>query len=497
MFTGGENISSNNQGSYNKWDKTKLEEIINNYDKEMLTTLSDLYASLTGERLDLNNIANSIELLAKYNEKSEYNYLNNLLMPEKCKNVKIPSPIPVPSCSFQLHNCVTLTPNSQGNIGIIFNPFFLMNKDINMSSETVTADTGFLNKVITQNGTVYASQQLGTFIPENQEFIYSIVSGSSLLVNNDEMLSGTEPNDNWVPVNINQAIPGVYDQYRLVSASIVIKYIGRLDIVSGVIGGAVIFDELPLFNGRIHTGIGDGTINAKDLLSRGLPAGYTNMTPYAKYGNFDLAMDSFYHQENLCLEGLRQLYFPLDNSYEEYCKLINNDSITSITAQMDEGIERKVNVNLDPDNYKSGFKFFIYTLGAPNTPCLKLDIYCNYECLPNAQFLNYMPTSVSTYGLNSKDKKEILDVVQKKPIMKANEIVEVKTPGSMGWKNYMKDMAKRFKNGLPPMAKLTNMVTSIVPKLKPAMGVVGTMISSAAQNANNTGFEKMEEETPK
>ena len=488
---------SNNQDNYNKWDKTKLEEIINNYDKEMLITLSDLYASLTGERLDLNNVANSIELLAKYNEKSEYNYLNNLLMPEKCKNIKIPSPIPVPSCSFQLHNCVTLTPNSQGNIGIIFNPFFLMNQDINMSSEIITKSSGFLNKVILSDGITINSQQLENFTPSDLQNVYSIVSGSSLLVNNDESLSGTEPNNNWKPVNINQAIPGVYDQYRLVSASIVVKYIGRLDIVSGVIGGAVIFDELPIFNGKIHNVAGNGAYNARELLSNGSPAIYTNMKPYAKYGNFDLAMDSFYHQENLCLEGLRQLYFPLDNSYEEYCKLINDDSIASITHEIDDNLTPQTTVNLDPDNYKSGFKFFIYTLGAPFTPCLKVDIYCNYECLPNAKFLNYMPTSVSTFGLNSKDKKEILDIVQKKPIMKANEIVEVKTPGNMGWKNYMKDMAKRFKNGLPPMAKLTNMVTSIVPKLKPAMSVVGTMINSVSQNANNKGFEKMEEETPK
>ena len=83
---------------FKTWDKERLEEMISSYDKEMLTTLSDLYASLTGERLDLNNIANTVDMLMKYNAKSEYNYLNNLLYPEKCKSVKIPSPIPIPSC---------------------------------------------------------------------------------------------------------------------------------------------------------------------------------------------------------------------------------------------------------------------------------------------------------------------------------------------------------------------------------------------------------------
>ena len=490
MFTGEENTTNKND-NYNKYDKEKLEKIINNYDKEMLTTLSDLYASLTGERLDLNNIANTVDLLSKYNDKSEYNYLNNLLMPEKCKNVKIPSPIPVPSCSFQLHNCVTLTPNSQGNIGILFNPFFLVNNNFLSAKQN---DLGQISadKFFATSGQFSEYPSDSTATPPLGTYLFAPYMLSSLLVNSEEQLTGTESCPGWKPVNINQNIPGVYDQYRLVSASVVVKYIGRLDIVSGVIGGAVIFDEHPDLNGMFYGGIADGNTSVANMMKNnfGFDTNY-----YNKYGNFDLAMDSFYHQENLCLEGLRQLYFPLDNSYEEYCKLINSDSLEqSYRTSQDE--MSQLCITLDPDNYKSGFNFFIYTLGAPHTPCLKLDIYCNYECLPNAKFLNYMPTSVSNYGLNSKDKKEVLDIIQKKPIMKANETIEIKTPETIGWKGYMKDMAKRFKNGLPPMNKLTNMITSIVPKIKPAISVVGTMIGNASQNSINTGLGQMEEETP-
>ena len=94
-------------------------------------------------------------------------------------------------------------------------------------------------------------------------------------------------------------IPNVYDQYRLVSASMVVKYIGRLDIVSGVIGGAIVYNDDPTIGA--HFSQGTNTTNVY----------------MAKYGNFDLAMDSFYHQEYMVLDGLRQLYFPLDNSFEE------------------------------------------------------------------------------------------------------------------------------------------------------------------------------------
>ena len=61
-------------------------------------------------------------------------------------------------------------------------------------------------------------------------------------------------------------------------------------------------------------------------------------------------------------------------------------------------------------------------MGAPSGACLKLDIYCNYECLPNAAFLNYMPISVSTYGMSNQEKKDAIKVVQEKPIMKADEM---------------------------------------------------------------------------
>ena len=170
---------------FKTYDKERLENMINKYDKDMLITIANLYKSMNGEELNLENITKAVDALAQFNAKSEYNYLNNLLYPERCKNVRIPSPIPVPSCSFQLHNCITLSTNSTGNLAFAFNPFFLGNQnDLDYDSET--ARTLWL---------------------------------SSLWVNNNNNLTGNQPNDNFLPVNIGQTIPNVYDQYRLVSAT--------------------------------------------------------------------------------------------------------------------------------------------------------------------------------------------------------------------------------------------------------------------------------------
>ena len=470
------------KSAFETWDKERLEEMINKYDKDMLTAISDLYASIGGNRMDFDGITNAVDALTKYNAKSEYNYLNHLLIPEKCKGGKIPSPIPVPSCSFQLHNCVTLSPNSSGNIAILFNPYFLASnqwvKPVSSANE--------IEKFYAADGTVFNTNS-DQAIPASGQNIYAPQLVSSLVVNNNNNLSGTEPNNNFVPVNINQTIPPVYDQYRLVSASVVVKYIGRLDIVSGVIGGAIVFDENLSLNGRVYSAVGDGTKTANELKNSAMNTILLN-SGLAKYGNFDLGMDSFYHQENLCLEGVRELYFPLDNSYEEYAKLMNEDSVADIYSS-----GSSCYIDLDSDQYKSGFNFFIYTLGAPTGSCLKLDIYCNFECLPSASFLNYMPVSVSTYGLSNQEKKDIIATVQEKPILKAGERIEVQSPSVMGWGPYLKSMAKRFKNSMPSIGKLIGIgLNNIIPKLKPAISVVGTLIGTMAQGLG----QSMSNQTP-
>lgn len=452
------------------YDKKRLEEMINEYDKNMLQLVGNLYSAVNKEKLDLTKIGNAVEALSKYNEKSEYNYLNNLLNPERCKGVKIPSPIPVPSCSFQLHNCVTLAPDgNSGNLGVVFNPFFLVNNTWYPGKHSYQGipQPDF---VFDQNGTKYDFDSTDV-LPKGTR-LYAPDMLTSLFICNTS-ITGTSANSDgyWRPININQSIPPVYDQYRLVSASVVVKYIGRLDIVSGVIGGAIIFDENPYLGGNFYKGTCDGTEEVNACVQRMNSTDVVVPPGIGKYANFDLAMDSFYHQENMMLEGIRQLYFPIDNSYEEYSKLLGPSAI--------ENISNEFKLEINTDDLKSGFNFFIYTMGAPSGACLKLDIYCNYECLPNAAFLNYMPISVSNYGMSNQEKKDAIKVVQEKPIMKADETIVVKSPQSMGWKGYMNDMAKRFKSALPGIGKLVSMgLEYLVPQLKPAITVAGSIISS-------------------
>ena len=268
-------ISNQNNYGFDKLQQETINDLIDNYDKNLLQIIADLYKSMNGEDIDIDGMMNAVDALMKFNAKSKHNYLNDLLYPEIYKDVKIPSPIPVPSCSFQLHNTINLKANHYGNLAIMFNPFFLANNVHVIDPNNPKTD---------QSG-----------------YGYYIDNISSFYANNSGTLNGFSENGNWFPCDIGQMIPDVYNQFRLVSASIVVKYIGRLDIASGVIGGAIIYQD------------------SNEIGSQGrrfkLP-NYEETTDYistpgflSKYGNFDLAIDSHYHQQNYILDGIRLLYF--------------------------------------------------------------------------------------------------------------------------------------------------------------------------------------------
>lgn len=421
-------------------DDIVLLEPIDDLDKKFLGQLGKLYSEMSKNVMDLDSVKNSINALKQFNATQEYTYLGNLLYPEKCKGVKIPTPIPVPSCSFQLHNCVTLSTNSSGNLGIIFNPYFLADSTL---TDTIYTDP-------TVEGT---TRQI--------DYV------SSLYIDNNDNLTGSSVDNNWKPMNIGQVIPNVYDQYRLVSASLVIKYIGRLDIASGVIGGAIVFDELNGIGGVVATTSEIGGVSTTVR---------NNIVPenLAKYGNFDLAMDSFYHQENLCLEGIRELYFPIDNSFEEYVKTMNGEHLQLLKDKISSG---KGALIADQDYVKNGFNWMVYVLGAPaNSACFKLDIYLNFECLPNANFMNYLPLTLSPMGTSSEEKRKANLIVQQKPVMKVNEAEKNENLGTT-MPDIWSTLKKKFKGNMPGIAKLIGkgLVTAI-PSLKPGIALASSLL---------------------
>jgi len=293
---------------------------IGDSEKQFMKYLVEMHTVLNGSKIDLHRFKNVVEAIQGIKQDQENAYYKTLARPESTRGSKIPSQIPIPSSSFQLKQSLSIKTNTIGNAALLINPFFL---STNTSSSTVYANVS-------------------------------------------DTMGGNASDNFWDPINAGQAIPNVYQQYRLVSASVVAKYVGRLDTVQGLIGGAIVFDD---------------NVN-KSVIGSG-----TNPN-LAKYGDFNLAQDAYFHQENYALNGIRELYIPLDVSYEQY---------------------QKTNVE------KNGYAMMIYMLGCtPSSAPFKIDLTFNFECLPDVTFLNYIPTSLGSN--NTKGKDEAVKKVQAQPI---------------------------------------------------------------------------------
>ena len=342
------------------------EKVLDNYEQAFMKYLVHLYTQMSGEKIDLNSLKGSFDMLDRIKSMRDQDYLKTLTLPEKTRGAKIPSPIPTPTSSFQLKQSFTVTTNALGNAAVMVNPYFLEDNT---------------------SGTVE----------------------STVYVNNSATLSGNSPDDNFTSINVGQAIPPVYSQYRVVSASIVARYTGRLDIVQGNIGGAIIYD------------VG---IQPK-------PAGQISNIA-AKYGDFNLAKDAYYQQEHMALEGIRELYFPLDNSYEEY---------TPFGAA------------------RPGFNYFIYLQNLPpSTTSVRFDMYVNFECLPNNEFLNYIPVSKGCGVISPDQKPAAIRAVTTRPIVTAATADE--TPKKSG--DFFGNLIGKVGSFLPKIGDIAKNVIPVV-----------------------------------
>lgn len=341
----------------------------------LITKLNDLKNELNSSIINLKSIQKQIKDINSFNETQNYSYLNSLLYPEKSAGCKIPSQIPVPSTTFQLKSSFQLkgvTDEMTGKrFGVMINPFFLANNSI---KEEIfeNVDTGDKYSV------GYASTcWVGNFLNAYNESI-----------------------------NAFQTIDDVYEKYRLVSASLKTKYIGSLENVSGEIGGAILTFSTNQIGGSLYE---DGEIVVSPF-----SFGYDTL----KYFDIDYALDSVFSIRSTPVEGLRMLYFPLDNSFEEYQKVFGKDSFSH---KGDANNEFEIPIfTARPGSVKSGFNWFIWFDNVPEGAPFVFEMCCNFECLPKPSFLNFIPTSLNIYSLSIDLKKQILKEVQNKALDKLN-----------------------------------------------------------------------------
>lgn len=341
--------------------------------------INNLKNNLNKDKINLREIQSDIKQLNEYNNIENYKYLNTLLEPEKEKGVKIPTEIPVPTCSFQFHTYATFRTNSNGNDVFTCNPWFL-------------ASEGLQGKKIEVDGHTF----------------YLAGSVSPYFFCRQETIDGMSDSTYWSSATaFTFTIPPVYSKYRLVSACATLKYLGELNQAQGIMGVAITYDK------SCNIALGYG-------MAEGNYAYGSTTENFKKYGNFEMIRDSFYSHDSSCLEGIRVLYFPLDNSFNEFRKVYDGSKTTwSYNAEANSPV-----ATINEEFFKSGFNWVFYLQDCPYKDTQRLyrvDFFMNYECIPKTEFLNYMPISVNVYPYLSKDLiNNFIKEVQEKAIQKIN-----------------------------------------------------------------------------
>ena len=352
----------------------------------LVDKLKNLKNDLNKDKLDLRRIQNEINQISKIDKEENYEYMKDLLDPIKRKGVKIPSNKLIPSCSFQLHNSFNFASNPAGMDLFYLNPFFLANDKAleNLNLPTPDGYSCYLRPKI----------GVGTYFAN----VESTADGGNNL-----------PKNWYFPKqSVYQCVPNVYTKYRVVSACMTLQYIGPLESVQGIMGGAIVYKKTRSLGIRYDQRAQDtGGISG------------TRCVELAEYANIETIRDSFYHQENYCLEGLKMIYFPLDNSFEDFKKVFDGKGARCYVTN--NGNVNYYQIEIPNDSMKDGFGWVVYMQGVNAVGAnFKLDYYINYECLPDPSFLNYIPISINLYTLSEQMKSKIIEEVQKNAIKKLN-----------------------------------------------------------------------------
>lgn len=366
--------------------------------------INNLLISLNSNTLNLKKIKYQMDLISKYNEIKKDSYYMDLLHPETRRGVRIPSQFPVPSATFQLKTSIKFSSNSKGCFFWQFNPFFLGTQKMIGSYDQVSSDSGPFP--------MYAR-------------FYVCEPVSSLGYISSEELDGEKELNGFLegllnPIDIGQLLPSnIYSQYRLVSAAVAVNYIGPMDETQGVLGGSISFEPDNFFFSKYYSTMARSPdefppFDPDDLMVR---EAHAYVKP--KYTVFSNLRHMFYNQEYSCSEGIKLLYFPIDNFYEEFCNVCTGSNL-KFKRLVDYLEAADIGYFSYPyDSSRYGFQWLLYGHSLPpSKEYFKMDIYCNFECLPCSEFMSYCPLDVNSYFLSLPEKNIIYEKIRNNAIQK-------------------------------------------------------------------------------
>lgn len=316
----------------------------------------------------------------------KYNYIQTLLNPEKYGGIKAPSKKRVPTVTLQLKTSAILTTDINGQAVLKIAPFFLIDNDIINYPMPYT----FVTSQGQMNSYFYI-KNLGA------SYTYGYYDGSE---------------ENAKYAILDQKVPScLYTYYRLVSASVCVKYIGSLKEASGLIGGGISYEEIDpvlsfgvISNSPIDPGVGD-------VISSFVPAISTQEM-------IDNIRHMQYTKENRCLEGIRMLYYPVDSSYLDFVPLPDKDNLQYKERGIDADTDAPY-IEVDKMHYKKGFNWYVYVDGGiPECRNYMIELYCNYECIVNPKMILYVIPTENNFIIPEEELGKLIEEIKIKSLNK-------------------------------------------------------------------------------
>ena len=363
---------------------------------QFLNGLGELKQSLDANTLQLRVIQRQIEQLSKFSQEENYEYLQDLMHPETRPGAKIPSRIPVPSTTFQLKSVATASTNGKGNLLVKANPWVL-------ASDAAVGKTFSYKTVTNYDCWGYICPPFTGLGLDS----YASLDGINETVWNNTFFQG---------IDMGQTIPdGLYSSFRVVSASLRAKYIGPVEKASGLCGGGITNHPIEGSMFRYYNVVKDSTKPPYDPSHNN----YNTLTGGTEFTVFNNIDHLTYSYSGNVLDGVRLLYFPIDNKYEEFTKVFRGDEndLQFLPYPPDFTLYSSPLVNVK--TFNNSFWWLIYFQGLPaSTQCVRLELTINYELMPSEKYLNYMPISINPVYIDSKMRRKLLMQVASKAVTK-------------------------------------------------------------------------------
>lgn len=357
-------------------------------DNPLLNKLNLLNNILNRDIINLKSIYSNINEIKNRKYDTIENYIDNLLYPETRKGVRIPSKVPLPTTTYNLRYTTYFTPNIYGNLLIWLNPCFL-------ASDNVPG-----TYLYTDQQSYDGLWHIGLYVGNPANCGY----------NNQLALDGKTKGLSFTYRDSGSTIKDIYSSYRLVSGSVSLRYIKEYINASGTMGGCIIANETNQIGKRYY----EEHVQRWDQLRPYNPNGnfVTYMpTVISQYTDFMYIRNGMYNQENSLLEGLRMLYFPLDNSFEEFTPVFSKEMVKS---QYISNAEFKNPYKVIESEVNTGFNWFMYVQNGPSEEnSIEMNVCLNFECLPKSEYLSYIPVDICGRGFSERDRMGIIKKIQK------------------------------------------------------------------------------------